>query len=331
MNININKEEPFKNLEKLLKQSKKIKSNYSHTDLIKEDNEKYYFITFLNYFCINWQINIEKRIDTFLEFFELVNWNKKDKLTFFYIHFQYYLHYFSLAWNDEVSKKYTIQEFFLKNIYLDLENKDLDNIYITSNKDIDLKDFLENFYKWYITDIFESVYYTYYNNDLIDCKYKYDKKVIINTLSYLYNVLWDEFEVKEEMFQKKWKINYSEFLISYYYVWFINVIWINYNKWDISLKIKILPELKIILDDIEEKRELIMDKVFDEKYKEIKLKKKNWIPYLLESNIDILWNDSKFVELKNKYPFSEIKVDVHNKKINKYQIKEKIKLKKDDK
>jgi hypothetical protein len=57
---------------------------------------------------------------------------------------------------------------------------------------------------------------------------------------------------------------------------------------------------------------------------------KGWKFDFIEWNLSIYWDSKKFVELKNQYPYSEIKVWVHKWKVNKYIIKEKIKLKKDE-
>ena len=90
---------------------------------------------------------------------------------------------------------------------------------------------------------------------------------------------------------------------------------------------RFLPKLWKILDEIEEKRELIMDKIFDEKYKEIKLKKKkDWELHLLEAKMEFIWDENKFVELRKKFPNSEIKTQNYKWKTQKYEVIEKTKL-----
>jgi len=326
-----NQEESLKRIDDWLKKlknfSNKIKSNFSNIELFEESKKKHYLITFLNYFFINGQIGLYKNIENFIFFFDLVDWSIKDKLTYFYHHYKtYWLDFFELKWNEKIYNKYNIKDFFEKDIYLTLDNKDLENLYIWQNIDIPIDGFIEHFYKNYINDLFESVYYTYYENELMDCQYKYDKKIIINTLSYLYSLNWTKFEVREEMFNKKQKINFDKFLISYYYVWFIEIIWFPSKENNKSIKIRILPKLSKILDELEEKRELIMDKIFDEKYKELKIKKKNWELHLLEWKLEFMWYENKYKELKNKYPNSKITWDNYKWKTTKYEVIEKIKF-----
>ncbi len=326
----ISKEEAIKRIDRDFKNLFKIKSNYSSEEVSKNLDTNYKFLIFTNFIQHSWDLNNWKDIYNFADFYWL-KLSNKDKLNFLNHHFRYYLDFFELIGND-IIKNYKTKDFFEKEIYLKLDEKDLENIRIIPTKDLTNKEFWEYFYKWYMEDFFASVYYTYYDNDLIDCRYKYDKKVIINTLSYIYSVLWDEFEINQQMFNKKQEISFMDFIISYNYVWFIEIteIWLSYEG-NITYWIKILSKLKDILDEIEEKRNLILDKIFDDKYNEIKIKKKNWELHLLEWEINIYWDDTKFVELKKQYPFSKIETEVHNKNTNKFKVIEKIKLKKDDK
>lgn len=330
----ISKEEAIKRIDKDFKNLFKIKSNYSSEEVSKNLDTNYKFLIFTNFIQHSWDLNNWKDIYNFLDFYWL-KLSNKDKLNFLNHHFRYYLDFFELIGND-IIKEYKTKDFFEKEIYLKLDEKDLENIRIIPTKDLTNKEFWEYFYKWYMEDFFASVYYTYYDNDLMDCRYKYDKKVIINTLSYLYSVLWDKFDINEDMFNKKQNISYIEFIISYYYVWFIDLFAISYDKkenWEnfIWYDIIILPKLKNILDEIEEKRTLILDKIFDEKYNEIKIKKQNWEVSFIEWEINIYWDDTKFIELKKQYPFSKIESENHNWKTTKFKVIEKIKLKKDNK
>ena len=317
----ISKEEAIKRIDKEFKNLFKIKSNYSSEEVSNKLNNIYQFLIFTNFIQHSWDLNNWKDIYNFIDFY-ILQISNKDKLNFFYHHFRYYLDFFDIVFlNDNIWVLKT-KDFFEKEIYLKLEDEALENIRIIPTKDLSNKDFWEYFYKWYMDNFFESVYYTYYDNDLMDCRYKYDKKIIINTLSYLYSVLWDKFDINEDMFNKKQNISYIEFIISYYYVWFIDLFAISYDKkenWEnfIWYEIIILPKLKNILDEIEEKRTLILDKIFDEKYNEIKIKKQNWEVNFIEWEINIYWDDTKFIELKKQYPFTKIETKVHNEKINK--------------
>lgn len=308
-------------MDNLLNLLKTIKSNYSSKEVEQEVREKHNILTFLNYLQIRWQVNKNNKIDNFLEFFEIVSWNKKDKLNYFYANFYNYLEFFELAWNEELEKQ-DIKQFFENNKYLKLSELELEKIYITIRKDISIEAFWEVFYEWYITDFFESVYYSYYefwNHDK-------EKRVIMNTLSYLYNVLWDTFEIDQNILNKKQKITFDKFLTSYFYIWFIDIEWVTFKDNNPVFKIKVLEKLWNILEEIENTRSLILDKLFDEAYKEIRIRKKNWEPHLLEGSLEFEWDENKFVELRKKYPNSEINTKNYKGKTQKYEIREKLRL-----
>lgn len=266
-------------------------------------------------------VNLNNKIDSFMEFFDLVNWNKRDKLNYFYERFCYSLGIFSFAWDSELEKE-NIQEFFDNNKHLQLSDQELEKVYITLRKDIGIDVFWEEFYEWYITDLCESSYYFYYERK----EHKNEKRVIMNTLSYLYNIIWDIFEVDGAIMSKKKKISFDEFIISYFYIWFIDIEWVTFKNNNPVFKIKILPKLWDVLEEIENTRWLILDKLFDEAYKEIKIRKKNWEPHLLEGSLEFEWDENKFVELRKKYPNSEINTKNYKGKTQKYEIREKLRL-----
>lgn len=308
-------------MDNLLKLLKTIKSNYSSIEVEQEVREKHNILTFLNYLQIRWQVNLSNKIDNFLEFFNLVDWSKKDKLNYFYANFYNYLEFFELAWNGELEKQ-DIKQFFENNKYLQINKEELEQVYITINKNFSIDDFWELFYEWYITDFFESVYYSYYelwNHDK-------EKRVIMNTLSYLYNVLWDTFEIDQNILNKKQQISFDKFLTSYFYIWFIDIEWVTFKDNNPVFKIKVLPKLWEVLEEIENTRSLILDKLFDEAYKEIRIRKKNWEPHLLEGSLEFEWDENKFVELRKKYPNSEINTKNYKGKTQKYEIREKFRL-----
>lgn len=326
----ISKEKAIKNIEDWFEKLKRIKSNYSSEEVNKKLNNIYHYLIFTNFIKNSWDLNNWKNISNFIDLYWL-RISNKDELNFFYHHFRYHLDFFELNGNDIINK-YNIRDFFENEIYLKIDEKNLENINIIPSKKLNNKEFWQYFYKWYIEDFFECVYYTYYDNDLFYYNYKNDKKIIINTLSYLYSVLWDEFEINEKMFNKKQEISFMEFIISYTYIWFIKITEISlaYEE-NITYWIRIQPKLKEILEEIEEKRTLILDKIFDEKYNEIKIKKQNGEISFIEWEINIYWDDTKFIELKKQYPFSKIETEIHKWKTSKFKIKEKIKLKKENK
>ncbi|NVP18017.1 hypothetical protein HUU51_04840 [Candidatus Gracilibacteria bacterium] len=306
-------------MDKELNFLKTIKSNYSSIEVEHEAREKYYILTFLNYLQIRGQVNINNKIDNFLEFFNLVDWAKKDKLNYFYANFYNYLEFFELAGNLELEKQ-DIQEFFTNNEYLKYREEELEKVYITIKKDISVEDFWEVFYEGYITDFFESVYYSYYESK----EHDKEKRVIMNTLSYLYNVLGDTFEIDESILNKKQKITFDKFITSYFYIGFLDIEGVTFKDNSPLFKIKVLPKLGEVLEEIENTRSLILDKLFDEAYKEIRIRKKNGEPHLLEGSLEFEGDENKFVELRKKYPNSEINTKNYKGKTQKYEIREKL-------
>lgn len=308
-------------MDKELNLLKTIKSNYSSKEVEQEAREKHNILTFLNYLQIRWQVNLNNKIDNFLEFFDLVYWSKKDKLNYFYANFYNYLEFYELTWNPKLESQ-NIHEFFTNNEHLKHREEELEKVYITIKKDINIENFWEVFYEWYITDFCESSYYFYYERK----EHKNEKRVIMNTLSYLYNIIWDTFEIDEAIMSKKQKISFDKFIISYFNIWFIDIEWVTFKDNNPVFKIKILPKLWDILEEIENTRAIILDKLFDEAYKEIRIRKKNWEPHLIEGSLEFEWDENKFVELRRKYPNSEINTKNYKWKTQKYEIREKLRL-----
>lgn len=85
-------------------------------------------------------------------------------------------------------------------------------------------------------------------------------------------------------------------------------------------------EFKKVLEWYGEIRDIILDKLFDERYKQISITRKWWTFHMLEGEIEIIWDDIKFTTLKNKYPHSNITATNYNGKTTVYKIKEKTKL-----
>ena len=94
---------------------------------------------------------------------------------------------------------------------------------------------------------------------------------------------------------------------------------------DYLFTVRLTDAFTKILDTSLVQNELLMESIFNEKYKKITVLKKNGKPYLLERNIE-KGEHSTFIELQKKYPHSEIKVKNYNGKTTKYEVKEKIKL-----
>lgn len=81
-----------------------------------------------------------------------------------------------------------------------------------------------------------------------------------------------------------------------------------------------------ILDNNIEKKDLLLESAFNKDYKKLTLLKKNGKPHMLERDIEEMSDATRFVELQQKYPNSEIKAKNYKGKTMKYEIKEKIKM-----
>lgn len=331
----ITKEEALKRMDIEMAISKSIHNSYSSKDVKDILDKKFYEIIFASYIQNSWSQSSGDKIHNFMSFY-YIKTSKKDKFNFFNHNLRNYLDYFhlvTLSGNEVIRTKHDTRKFFEERQYLDMSEQELQKLSISQNMKLSSEEFWNGFYKWYIEGLFETIYFTYYDTLIEDTNYEVEKKIIINTLSYLYSIYWNSFEIYEEMFQKKQSISYIEFVIIYYLIWFIGIQWVGLwtsDTWEtyISYNIVILPNLKEILDEVEEQRSILLDRIFDEKYNEITIKKKQWKLNFIESSIDIEWDDNKFVELKKQYPFSKIEAQVHKGNINKYKVTEKVKLKK---
>lgn len=105
---------------------------------------------------------------------------------------------------------------------------------------------------------------------------------------------------------------------------------INFNKimFDIS-KFDWYVNIKNDTFIIEDNIKTILEKYYDDEYNQLTIKKKKWEAYMLEWSLEFFWDDEKFVTLKRKYPHSKVEANIYDWNINKYNLTEKIKLKKD--
>lgn len=102
-----------------------------------------------------------------------------------------------------------------------------------------------------------------------------------------------------------------------------NKIMLDISKFDWYVNIK--NDTFIIEDNIK----TILEKYYDDEYNQLTIKKKKWEAYMLEWSLEFFWDDEKFVTLKRKYPHSKVEANIYDWNINKYNLTEKIKLKKD--
>lgn len=295
-----------------------IHNRYSSNDVKEKINEEYTYLLFDNYLMNKW--GFQQGSNRWFILPSVKGYDRKDLFTFFYSIFHNYIDFFKLNIWDWDAK-----HFFDEWIYLTLNDDDLNKVTITLDDSVTKKAFWDLCYSVVLGSMLESTYYLYYESK----GYKNEKKQIINTFSYLYSIYGDEFEINERMFNKKGRVSFLEMVISYYYLGFIEItscgLW-----WDGEILqvywLRILPRLREVLDEVEHQREILLDRVFDEKYTEIKIKKKKWGSLFVESQTEYSSEEIKFVELQKKYPHSDISAKNYNGKVQKYIVKEKKKL-----
>lgn len=251
--------------------------------------------------------------------------------------------------NDLVNKFINKEEtkiFFKEPLFLFLEDKFYEWIEIKNdfNNDKNIKkifELIDEKISDFVSGEIESKYWVYSFNK--------QKELLLNKLAQTQNIYWNMFRISEDNFWDKW--NEKSFCYLYFFIFLFrndyisiseihsvdeiplldeewNYIWEN-EKY--SFMVYLQPKILDLIKWWIELKELILDKIFDEEYKQITIKKKNWELHLLEWDLEIIWDDTKFVELKKQYPFSKIETEIHNWKTSKFIIKEKIKLKKEDK
>ncbi len=287
------------------------------------------------------ELNIKADVDSVKESLELFFniWNKWEKKKFNYKNVD----------NDSVYRFLNKEEttiFFEEPLFLLLEDKFYEWIRIKNNFDTDeniekiftlIDEKIKDFVDWTL----EKNYWVYSFNK--------QKEILLNKLATFQNLIWNMFKISEDNFWEKW--NEKSFCYLYFFIFLFRNDYIYISdisstdeiplfdeKWDYlcenekySFGVYLKPKIISLIEWWIKLKEVILDKVFDDEYKEITIQKKNWKPYLLEWNLEFIGDENKFIELKKKFPYSKIEVDVHDEKINKYKLKEKIKLENNDK
>ncbi len=226
----------------------------------------------------------------------------------------------------------SVKTFFKKNLFLKLPDDVLSGIsfypkpkYETIVKEVmnTAVDELEyvNFYS----------YYKFWN-------FQEHSKRIYEIFENLYNLHGDEFEISQKPFMKYPGMRFTDTIILFYFAGFIKVTSIGFGDTIIEndtripkpyyhhFGIQITEKFKEMIEASIERKTLLMDSFLEDEYKRVSLSRKNGKPHLLERELDVLWDETKFTELRKKYPHSDIKAVNYNGKTMKYEIKEKIRF-----
>jgi len=243
---------------------------------------------------------------------------------------------------DEFINKWNTTIFFKEPVFLFLEDKFYEWIEIKNNFNTD-----ENIEK--IVDLIDEKVADFINWDLSEKYWLYSfnkqKEILLNKLALVQNLYWNMFRINEEEFWDKWDnksfsyLHFFAFLMRKEYITVSEIFSVEDTpifdeKWDylcenekysftVLLKDKFITLLKWWVN----LKETILDKIFDTDIKEISIKKKlNWELHLLEAKKEFIWDENKFVELRKKFPHSEINTKNYAWKTQKYEVIEKIKL-----
>lgn len=301
--------------------------NYSDNSVLNDSNNKFYLISFLSFLTLRDNFKEGKSVDNFLDFLSFLYWGIKDKLNYFYCKHFWNLEYFDLIWFD---KSHSPKEFFESWLHLSLDENTLTELKIIIKKDINNRYFWDNYYKAYLEDIFSMVLNTYYESFSEDSRYKKEQATITNTLSNLYCLYWNTFKLDFSLLKNK-DIHLIECLMSFYYLWLLDIDGFQSSKSEVYFNIVISEELELSLSKFNKDINLIWERLLNEAYKKLEIKKKNWELHLLEWSLEIIWDENKFVDLRNKYPNSDINTKNYKWKTQKYEIKEKIKFNNENK
>lgn len=243
---------------------------------------------------------------------------------------------------EEFINKRNTKVFFKEPIFLFLEDKFYEWIEVKNNFDTDeniekilrlIDEKIENFVSWEL-----SKKYWLYSFDK-------QKEILLNKMAINQNILWNMFRVSEDNFWDEWNKNsfsylhFFTFLLRQNYIkiselYSVDNIPIFDEKWDYlcenekySLMIYLDKSFIDLLKWWINLKEVILNKIFDKEVKNILIKKKkNWELHSLEAKMYFIWDENRFVELRKKFPNSEINTKNYKWKTQKYEVIEKTKL-----
>lgn len=246
---------------------------------------------------------------------------------------------------DRFINKEETTVFFSEFLFFFLEDKFYDWVEIKNNFNTD-----ENIEKILALIDAKISYFVNWDLEKKFWVYSFDKQkeILLMELAKIQNIFWNMFKISEDNFWKKWEE--QKFCYLYFFIFLFRNDYISIQdispiddtpifdeQWNYecenekySLWIYLEPKINTLIDEWGNLKEKVLDKIFDTEYKQITIKKKNWELHSLEGEINIYWDDTKFIDLKNKYPYSKIETEIHNWNTHKYKITEKIKLQNDE-
>lgn len=149
-----------------------------------------------------------------------------------------------------------------------------------------------------------------------------------------YRIYWRSFEVSQKDMKRYEDIEFMNTIILLFFSGFITIESIWWDADEINGKRRLYFTFGVQLSDsyirlLEAKinqKDVIIKSMYDKNVTDFTVKKKWWNIHMLERDIEINWDQTRFVELQKKYPHSDIKAKNYKGKTTKYEVKEKIKL-----
>lgn len=167
------------------------------------------------------------------------------------------------------------------------------------------------------------------------------RNLIINKLSDFYSLVWSRFTIQQKQFIRYEKFSLLYMVVLLWRLWYIGINsfhglddmpefdeeWkYKHEKDNLNFEISVRSKAMVLFEGLFSMKNLILDKIFDEEYKQLKIIKKWGALHMLEWEMEIMWDAMKFTELRKKYPHSEITATNYDGKTQKITVKEKIKL-----
>ncbi len=216
-------------------------------------------------------------------------------------------------------------DFFENEVYLEYPEDEIKNLVFIIQRPLDAKA---------VQDIRDELSYMNYWGYHEFWSFKKTSYAIDMIFESLYRANGREFEINRNEIILHKGIEYIDMLSLLFFSGLIKITSIGLTdrrEWDIwvidySFWIFLTDTFTQILDTNIEQKDLLLESAFNENYKKLTLIKKNGKPHLLERDIEEMSDTTRFVELQQKYPNSEIKIKNYKGKTMKYEIKEKIKM-----
>lgn len=217
-----------------------------------------------------------------------------------------------------------IYDFFEGELYMSYPEESIKKLILTIDKPISKK------VLWKIND--ELAYENFWFYKQSD-NYRKTAGIILTLFESLYRLYGRRFEITQNALIIEHKIEYISMVSLLFFTGLVAISWLRKRTgktWEVYVfDIALTDEFIEILDAQKKQKDFLMTSIFEEKCKEITIRKKNGRPHMMERKIEVSVDETRFVELQKKYPHAEITATTYDGRTTKYEIKEKIRLDKE--